>query len=832
MKFAARRQTWLSYSTCAAALIAGLSSAPALGQDATAEADENETIIVTATRRAESVLEVPLNLSAISGAQIEEQGFGDISELAAFTPGLNIIDQGGRDGNRIIVRGLNVAPISNAFGQEDGGGLVATYVGDIPYFIDLRLNDLERVETLLGPQGTLYGAGTMGGAIRYIPNKPDFDGVSFQVRTDAYTYSEGDGVSNEVGLTANFPVSERFALRGSIDRLDDQGFIDQPFIVQQPGVSNPDPDFSDPADVAANLAPLDDVNTEVIVSGRLAARWQPIEAVDATLTYFFQSGEYGGRNISGRRGTLETGDYESPTRVLEPYERDNEMLTLEVIADLGFAELTSASGLIGSEANGQRDQTDLLITLEYSYETFPTFTAFTFEDEESEIFSQELRLVSTADARYNWIVGAFYNKNEYRSLSSEFTPGYGAFAGLRTDLDDLEYFSSTRTETEETAVFGEVGFDITDKWDVTFGGRYYDYTDATIDTFDFPLFTSGDPGSPDFFEPFTLGEIDANVSLPGAGEDGFLEDNGQLYKVNTSYTFDGGNLIYATFSQGYRFGGDNSGAPCESDFMIGASQGQCLYSQGQVFNEAGDVLPFNETGFESDTVNNYEIGAKTSWIDGDLILTGSVFYLDWGTPQLDSTSINASTGITVNVGAAESIGFDVASEWQATDRLNVRGAFSFVDAELTEGAAGVIRTISPPGFSTLLLDGEAGDTLPGAPETQYSVFATYEQPVALGTLSYDFGYSWQDEVETILGGRGGRITLPSYGRANAAISLDAGAWTVSGYAENLFDEFAESSVVGNPRQNQTIAGANVRSHRVNVLPPRTLGVRLVYNWQE
>ena len=419
---------------------------------------EVEEIIVTATRRAESVQDIPVNIAAVSGTQIEQQGFGDISELAAYVPGINIVDQGGRDGNRIVVRGLNAEPIVNAFGQENGGGTVATYVGEIPLYVDLRLNDLERVEVLLGPQGTLYGAGTMGGAIRYLPRKPDFDGASLDIRADMYTYSEGSGVSSDLGFTANYAFSDSFAVRASVDMLDDKGFVDYPFVVQQPGVSEPDPDFSDPAQTGANFSPVSDANTEEVLSGRFAARWQPTDTIDATLTYFFQQTEHGGRSVSGQRGTVPAGEYDSPFRVVEPNDRDTDMLALEITADLGFAELTSATGIASGEEAGQRDQTDLLITLEYSYETFPTFTAFTFEDEETEVFSQELRLVSTSDGPWNWIVGGFFNVNEYNALSSEFTPGYGAFVGpsFRQDLNDLEYFEADRSELEELAFFGEI----------------------------------------------------------------------------------------------------------------------------------------------------------------------------------------------------------------------------------------------------------------------------------------------------------------------------------------------------------------------------------------
>ena len=112
------------------------------------QAQSLEEIVVTATRRAESIQDIPLNISAIGGAQIDKQGFGDLSELMAFVPGINIADQGGRDGNRIVVRGLNADPVENSFGQENGGGTVSTYIGEVPLFVDLRLNDLQRVEVL------------------------------------------------------------------------------------------------------------------------------------------------------------------------------------------------------------------------------------------------------------------------------------------------------------------------------------------------------------------------------------------------------------------------------------------------------------------------------------------------------------------------------------------------------------------------------------------------------------------------------------------------------------------------------------------------------------
>ncbi len=785
------------------------------------EAQMLEEVVVTATRRAASIQDIPVNISAVGGEQIAKQGFGDLSELMSFVPGINIADQGGRDGNRIVVRGLNADPVANSFGQENGGGTVATYVGEVPLFVDLRLNDLQRVEVLLGPQGTLYGAGTMSGAVRYIPNKPNLEESEFEVRTDAYVYGEGDGVSTDVGFTFNVPISDTFAVRGSIDRLDDDGFIDYPYVVQQIGVSNPDPDFSDPSARAANFSPVEDANTEEVLSGRLAVRWQPNDVVDATLTYYFQNAEYGGRNTSSLRSQVPSGEYEFGGRVVEPNERDSELIALEITADLGFAELTSATGIATVEENGQRDQTDLLISLEYSYETFPTFTAFTFEDEETEVFNQEIRLVSTSEGPLSWIVGAFYNKNEYNALSSEFTPGYGAFTGSRQDLNDLEYFEADRTELKEKAFFGEISYQITDNWNATIGARLYDYEFRTANLTEFPYFS--DPG----FQPFPLSGIEGQLVLTPNQE---FDD--QLFKFNTSYTFENGNLVYATFSQGFRVGASNGGSPCPDVFVPGP-QGLCLLSPGQQFGpNPGDIAQINELQFTPDTVDNYELGIKTTLLDGSLSINAAVFFMDWKDPQVASASINAGTAITVNAGSAETRGFEVSANWRATERLALRGNVSYSDAELSANVNSLITTISTPGFGTQFEDGLSGDQLPGSPKSQFSFFAEYEYPLSNGaSLLFNSAYAWQDEVLSLAGGRGGSFTLPSYGRANIALGYHTDSWSVTGYVDNLFDDFSESSAANTPRFNQTAAGASVRRFRTNVLPPRTMGLRLKYKFK-
>jgi outer membrane receptor protein involved in Fe transport len=774
---------------------------------ATDEAKRLDTVTVTATRRAESVQQVPLNITALAGENLREEGISSLVDIGRSVPGLFVLDQGGRTSNQIIVRGLNADPVaaSEALGNG-GGGTVATYVGEIPLYVDLRLDDIERVEVLLGPQGTLYGAGTLGGAIRYIPKRPSFDAPAFQARGSGYGLSESDGIGYTSGFTANFPINETFALRASVDYLDDPGFIDYNFVLREPGVSDPEPDFTDPAAVAANLRREEDADYQETLSGRVGLRWQPNESFDANLTYYYQDQEVGGRT-QNHEVAFGTDRYESAHRYLEPNDRENQLTALEIVADLGFAELTSATGYSKYDELGQRDQTDLLITLEYSYEAFPSFSAFTREDQTEDTFNQELRLVSTNDGPLNWIVGGFYNSLDVEAISQEFTPGYPEYLGGNRP-DNLEYISVNKTELEEMAFYGELGYEITDQWQITVGARWYDYDLDTRDAIDLPLFNSifGDAGPNDI-----------NLDFQRGGQ----SDSGSLFKFNTSYQFTDDLMGYFTVSEGYRIGNSNGVAPCPDPLPP---------------NQIACALP-DELQYFPDQTTNFELGLRSQWLDRRLTVNAAVYFIDWEDPQLAGTTDNANLPIILNGKGAESSGLEVSFDALLTSQLTLRGSFAFTNAELSENAPALLNTIVPPGFSPRVdIDGRAGDRLPGSPEQQGNLFLTYDTSVGDNLdLRLNYGVNAIGDILTRTGNRADGERLGGFALHNASAVVRGINWSVQLYAENLLDKYAVTGVRSSRPYVQTVSDENgdpvtVRRYYHDVLRPREIGLRFTYDF--
>jgi len=802
-----------------AVAVSGVLAAAALPTIALAQDDQGaiEEIVVTAMRREQNIQDIPINIASFSGDALETRGITDLAELGRNVPGLYVVDTGKRTGDAIVVRGLNLDQITSTDGKNNGGNVVSTYIGDVPLYVDFAMNDIQRVEVLLGPQGTLYGSGTLGGAIRYLPNRPQFDSTSFDFRATTFDLAESDTEGWRAGVMANVPISDKLAFRANLDYYDDPGFIDSPYLVREIGVSDPEPNLHDPAAVAANLYRKNDVNTEKTLSGRVALRWQPTDKIDANLTYYYQDMDIGGRTQNSVL-SFGSGKYENANRVLEPNDRTNKLGALEINVDLGFATLTSATGYSTYRDFGHRDQTDLLITLEYGYEAFPSFTAYTTDTEEDRGISQELRLVSKGKGPLTWIGGLFYYSQNLRQLSEEFTPHYDEFLGISRP-DSLEYISYEDEDQTEKAVFGEVGYNITDRWQVTVGARWYKY-DLTDDTyFDTPLFDTATGSPPDSIN-FRAGHFTQG-------------DNGTLYKFNTSYHFTDRLMGYLTISEGFRLGASNGVPACTPADIANPGQAVC-------------GLP-NEVQYTPDTTTNYEVGIRSQWLDRKLTFNGAIYHIDWKDPQLASVTVNGSLPIIKNGDGAKTEGIELSLDAKVTNRITVSAGYSHTNAELTAVAPGILRVYEPPGFGPpsaanpgagpdpIFATGQPGDRLPGSPKDQGTLNFGYDLPLTGGkAVDFNYGIAAIGNIVTTIGERAGGQTIGGYAVHNASAVWHNNKWTAGLYAQNLLNKYAITGVRSRQVFVQTVSDENgdpvhVRSYAENVLRPREIGLRFTYS---
>jgi iron complex outermembrane recepter protein len=793
--------------------LALLAAAPAMAQSATAEAETGEeTIVVTATRRSERLLDVPINISAIGASQLAEQRLNDVRDLGAFTPGITVTDTGPRGAGTIVMRGLS-ADDSSTF-ADNGNNAIGTYLGEVPLYLDFKLIDMKRVEVLLGPQGTLYGLGTLAGAIRYIPERPDASGISGYVHGRAFDVAEGDGIGYVLDGAINLPiVKDVLAFRSATGYFFDPGFIDYPFTVRTIGVSLPQPGpASNPlgtqAQQDANFVRREDVNYGKTFTTRNQLGLT-VDNVNAYLSYVYQEVRTGGRQANGG-GVLGEGLYEGPWRVTEPASRRSHLVSLEVEAQLGgFAQLVSATAYTDTKNTSSVDVTDLLLDLDYGYENFPAFTGFTRSFAISRQFNQELRLVSTHGGPFSWVLGGFYNEFRTRTSYREFIPGFAASpTGISFEVipnaDDNEYASFGRSLTKERAVFGELTWKVTPEWQITGGARYYSYDLSRIG------------GST---LPYLDGPITGDDDIPSST--GSAKANGFVYKANTSYKITPDALIYATYSTGYRIGGANTGAaPCVLP-LNPDQQNIC-------------ALP-DELFFGPDETTNIELGLRAAFFGNRLTTNFSVFQVEWDGIQLAGTTLNGGIGITVNGGTARNRGFDFSFNAQVTDNFTLRGNYSYLDAKLTSDVQDLLQIRNSkvgsfrPKFSEV--DVFAGDRLPGSTRHSGSLAATYTIPTGENETILNWTATYTGDILTRVGGRGFGETLPGYLTQRASVTYRADKFEISLFANNIFNKYAVTGVSNDlSRFGFVNSGVISRYYARSVLTPRVVGIEGRFNF--
>ncbi|WP_331454155.1 TonB-dependent receptor [Novosphingobium malaysiense] len=761
---------------------------PALADDAAEAGYEGQTIVVSATRRDTTLIETPINISAIGADELEHEQIDDMRDLSAFTPGLTVIDNGARASGTIVMRGLS-ADDTAAGGGNNGDNAIGMYLGEVPMYYDFKLIDMNRVEVLLGPQGTLYGLGTLAGAMRYMPNRPDPTKFSVEASGRVFDMAHSGDVGYSGYATLNIPLAEKIAFRTTTGYYDTPGFIDYPYLLQTPGVSLPQPGtlanpLGSAEDKAANFKEAKDVNYDHTFTSR-----NQIGFVDddfqVFVTYAYQKTKTGGRQATGG-GVVGEGKYEAPWRYLEPATREGQLISLEATGNvMDFMDVVFVSAYTQRKTSYHGDNTDLLIDLDYDYELFPAFSSYNQSNQKEYEYTNEVRLVSTFDSPLSFVAGAFWNRQNYRSNYDEYTPGFGAWAlenwGIDIGTEDHEYSSYVRTKTDEKGLYGEATWHFTPDIQITGGLRYYKY-DAWIDGGSYLPYWQSDYRS----------------------RSGSTSDDGLVYKINASWNVTPDVLVWGTYSTGYRIGGVNRVAPCVLPLPPG--QNLCALE--------------NELDYGPDKVKNAEIGVRAQLFDNRLSFSLSGYHVDWNGIQLAGQTVNGAIGITVNGGKAVSKGIDFSFNANPFPGFNIRGNYSYLDAHLTED---VLQLLSVAGGD--LVDVYAGDRLPGSTKNSGALGATYEFPVGLNSVVLGWTATYMGGIYTRTGLRGGGERLPSYTMHRATVTYKAENYEVSLFANNIFDKYAITGVSNDlTRKGLVNDGVISRYYAQSVATPRVIGL--------
>jgi outer membrane receptor protein involved in Fe transport len=755
-------------------------------------AAETEETVVTATRRDTSVQEVPYNLSAISGDTIESLQLTNLSDIARYTPGLIQFDQGARDANLLIMRGINASPSgAPELLRNTQGDRVATFYGETPVYIDLAPIDIERVEILRGPQGTLYGTRSMGGAIRYIPKAPELDAFTVDAHGRLYDMAESDDYGYDGDVVINMPlIEDTLALRAMLGYWDTPGFIDQPFLLRNPGVSCPEPFQDGPGCTPDDLRSKDDINDIETTSAGLSLLWKISDNFDATLSWRYQDQEIGGRQANTRDSLryiitdsgdpLNTSKYDNGFRFEEPNDRENNIYNLELNYDAGSFTVLSTTSYSTYEDKGNRDQTDLLLS--YGYGEFPAFAAFTVDQTDDDILTQEIRAVSKdSGSRWDWVVGGFYQEGDFEQNGLEISYGLGP-------AEEITAILGTDRETEEIAVFGELGYDINDRLHVSVGARWFDFDDDIVGCSEFP-----------FFQPLTCTE--------GGGD-----DDDTLFKLGADYRFSDAVLGYALFSQGFSPGGVNP----------------ALFP---------DDLTDDERFVEPEEIDNYEVGVRSQWLDNNLTVNGAVFYMDWSDIQYDGVS-SGGFNITRNGGEAETKGLELEATYALGEHWTFGAGYAYTNGELDSDC--IVTDPFDPGVCPSSGTVESGDRLPGFPEHQGSAVVGYTNDLnAQMALNASWRMVTQSDVFTQLGDgddccRNDGEELGGFSVHYATLGVSTDTWDLTLFADNIFDKYAVTGVrdtraqIGGDGSSNDLA---VRRYFQNVLTPRTIGLDFRYRFR-
>ncbi|MEM7780040.1 MAG: TonB-dependent receptor [Pseudomonadota bacterium] len=734
-------------------------ASPAIAQDSETdgneaeEADDRPVIMVTATRRQERVIDVPYNITSISGDEIEAARIFDNNELLRGIPGVSVVDRGFRNAgtvNQIRIRGLNVD--SNALGDfaTSSVATVSTYVNETPVFSNFLLRDVERVEVLRGPQGTLYGSGSLGGTVRFITRDPVLGEYGGYATASVSNVNGTASIGYSLDGALNIPLGDTLGLRLVGSYNDFPGITDYVNVYERDADGLPvAPDGV--LAPTASFQSVEDADTVEQYMIRATLLFEPSDDVQIRLLYSRQEDEVGGRRAQtvGFDGFgREYQDNEIGSVLLEPSDREVDLVALEANIDLGFATLTSATSYYDTSGGSISENTGIFaqagfLGFYYNYPRPISSAARTYSDS---AFVQEVRLVSNGNDTIDWVVGGFYRDQDFLATQSTdlfgferwFNTAFPFAIGFVTGDRQFEY---SRDEAfEEIALFGEATWHVTEALDLTIGARYFDNSSRNDTFIDLPVYVTVSAPTDVTFE---------------------VDENDILFKGNLSYRFADDQLLYLTVSEGYRRGGTNA-VPIAGNFA-----------------EDPDWQIY-----DADTVVNYEAGVKGR--TGDITYDVSAFYIDWDAPQLNTATTNSAFFAVRNGTSARTYGFEAAIDGYIGNDFRYQLGYAHINADLTGDIT------APEGF----LLGSDGDALPGVPKHMINWAFTYDTPVSsTWSLYLRTDGNYQSSVRNSIGVSDTfNVPLEGFAFFNGTATLANGPLSVSVWVRNIFNEEGVTAV--------------------------------------
>lgn len=739
-----------------------------------------EEIIVTAEKRSSTIQDTPISISALSGEQLQQQGITGITGVVQSIPGISMRTAGPGQ-TELEMRGLS----------SSGGAspTVGFYLDDYPLtspaaslvgkvVIDPDLYDLNRVEVLRGPQGTLYGSGSMGGTVKLVTNAPvpnQFEG-SVDVTGSG---TSGGGFNRGGNLMLNVPlIDDVLAMRiVGTDKYRD-GWITRYVEPNFPAPTNPGPcgpgwPGCTRGDVAA-VTPSQTtprINWERLQGGRVEVLAQPTAALKIEATAIYQKITMGDYDEYDLPPGNPSARYQ-PNNSNEPISDEFKMYGVTASYDFSFAQLTSATAYYSRVENQTQDTAEALFSLLPLYGAALTqfYTSPFSETDTTHQFSEELRLASSGEGAFQWIGGAFFSK--FESIFAEYNasvPLVSTIPGaIDANPDGILYQANNPYHIKQYAIFGEGSYAFTANWKLTAGARWYRFDSTANEETEGYLATTGSA------KPLLSNFETAN--------------SGVNPKVTVSYEQNHDLTLYATIARGFRPGGINQQIPNPPCSLTTETYGP-------------------------DSLWNYEVGEKAKLLDNRLIVNADVYYIRWSQVQ---QSVNQPCGypLSENAGIAASYGPELEVTATLTPELTLAVSATYTHATLTSVNTSLEQADSffTPGLGLL-----------NVPKYTETTSLTYTKPIndkLKFTARVNNSYVGQaTDIDFTYG------TLPSYDLVGLRFGLIGERLSGFLFGDNLTDKRAQLGI------NTTGFSYTIPSLiRVATNQPRTIGVDLKYRF--